>query len=153
MKKKTHVKGSENIFNMIIYENFFNLKEELKKIQETHRMQNRNSPQHRTTKTLSIQNEGKVLKSSREKDQITYKIKIMPEFSIEFLKAWRASSDLLKPLQDHRCQARLLCAANLSITINEEKKNYSKIKSNSSSFSLLIQSTEDACRKSKTWRG
>lgn len=81
---------------------------------------------------------------------MTYKgrpIKIIPEFSIETLKASTASSDLLKPLQDHRCQPRLLCAANVSITIDEER--HSKIKPNSSSFFLLIQSTEDACRKVK----
>ena len=125
------LKGPENIFNKIIEENFPNLKKELPiKVLEAYRTPNkldqkRKSPRHIIIKTLSIQNKERILRASREKQQVTYKgkpIRITPDFSMETLKARRAWTEILQTLREHRCQARLLYPAKLSITIDGENK-------------------------------
>ena len=86
----------KNIFNKIIKEKFPNLKKTvLIKIQVAYRTrsrleQKRNSPQHITIKMLNVQNNGRIIKSAREKDQVTYKdrsIRITLHFLMEMLKA------------------------------------------------------------------
>jgi hypothetical protein len=63
--EETQVKGTENVFNKIIEENFPNLNKEMPiKEQEAHRTPNRldqekNSPQNITIKTLNMQNKEK----------------------------------------------------------------------------------------------
>lgn len=101
----------------------------------------RNSPQYIIIKTLNIQNEERILKTTRGKGQITYKgririIKITPDFSKEILKARRAQTDVLQTLRDHRCQSKLY-PAKLSITIDEERD--STTEANLSSIYLQIQ--------------
>ncbi|KAL6084520.1 hypothetical protein STEG23_004211 [Scotinomys teguina] len=71
-----HLKGTENIFNKIIEENFPNLKKELPmKIQEAYRTPNRldpkKSPCHIIIKPLNIQNKEKILRAARGKGQVT----------------------------------------------------------------------------------
>jgi hypothetical protein len=74
-------KGTHNIFNNIITENFPNLKKILPiEVQETSRTQsslhqNRTSLQHIITKTTSTENRGRILKAVRLKKQITHKVK------------------------------------------------------------------------------
>ncbi|KAL6073377.1 hypothetical protein STEG23_013708 [Scotinomys teguina] len=92
------LKGTENIFNKIIEENFPNLKKEpLMKIQEAYRTPNRLDPQKKSSchiiiKTLNIQNKERILRAAKEKGQLTYKgrpIRIAPDFSMETLQARR----------------------------------------------------------------
>ncbi|KAL6031729.1 hypothetical protein STEG23_033718 [Scotinomys teguina] len=92
------LKGTENIFNKIIEENFPNLKKEPPiKIQEAYRTPNRLDPQKKSSrhiiiKTLNIQNKERILRAAKEKGQLTYKgrpIRITPDFSMETLQARR----------------------------------------------------------------
>ncbi|KAL6073026.1 hypothetical protein STEG23_000444 [Scotinomys teguina] len=87
-------KGTENIFNKIIEENFPNLNKEIPiKIQETYRTPNRLDPQKKSSrhiiiKTLNMQNKERILRAAKEKGQLTYKgrpIRITPDFSMEDL--------------------------------------------------------------------
>lgn len=63
--------------------------------------QKRNYLQHIVTKTLNVQK--KILKTSREKNQVTYKgtIRIIMIFLVEVLKLRRAWTDDLQMLLDH----------------------------------------------------
>jgi hypothetical protein len=102
------VRGTENIFNKIVGENFTSLKKEIPL----------------GTQTLNIKNKERMLKTAREKDQVTYKgrpIRITPDFSMEILKVRRAQTDVLPTLRDHRCQSILLYPTKLLITIDREK--------------------------------
>jgi hypothetical protein len=67
----------------------------------------------------------KNIKSSKGKDQVTYKdrpIRIIPNFSSETMKARRSWTDVTETLREHKCQNRLLYPAKLSITIVGETK-------------------------------
>jgi hypothetical protein len=106
-----NLKGSVNIFNKIIEENFPNLKKEMPtNIQEAYRTPNRldqkrNSSCHIIIKTPNALNKERILKAVREKCQVTYKgrpIRIMPE-----KKARRSWVDLIQTLREHKCQPRL----------------------------------------------
>jgi hypothetical protein len=72
-------KGIHNIFNKIITENFPNLDKAIPiQVQEASRTPNRldqiePSPWHIIIKTISTENRERILKSVREKKQITYK--------------------------------------------------------------------------------
>jgi hypothetical protein len=99
-------------------------------IQEAYRTPNRldqkrNSPRHITIRTTNALNENRILKSVREKSQVTYKgrpIRITPDFSPETMKARRSWTDVIQTLREHKCQPRLLYPATLSITIEGETK-------------------------------
>jgi hypothetical protein len=85
--------------------------------------QKRNSSRHIIIKTLNILNKERILKTVREKGQVTYKgrpIKITPDFSPETIKARRSWTDPIQTLREHKCQPRLLFPAKLSITIDGE---------------------------------
>ena len=84
------LKGSANIFNKIIDENFPNLKKEMPmNIQEAYRTPNRldqkrNSSRHIVIRTTNALKKDKILKAVRGKGQVTYKgrhIRITPDFS------------------------------------------------------------------------
>jgi hypothetical protein len=65
----------------------------------------------------------KNIKSSKGKDQVTYKgrpIRITPDFSPETIKARRSWADIIQTLREHKSQPRLLYPAKLSITIDGE---------------------------------
>jgi hypothetical protein len=125
------LKGSANIFNKIIGENFSNLKKEMPmNTQETYRTPNRldqkrNSSGHIIIRTTNALNKDRVLKSVREKVQVTYKgmpIRITPDFSPESMKARRSWTDVIQTLREHKCQPMLLYLAKLSINIDGETK-------------------------------
>ncbi|KAL6084830.1 hypothetical protein STEG23_032879 [Scotinomys teguina] len=127
------LKGTENIFNKIIEENFPNLKKEPPiKIQEAYRTPNRLDPQKKSSrhiiiKTLNIQNKERILRAAKEKGQLTYKgrpIRITPDFSMETLQARRSWSDIIQTLRDHGCQPRIIYPAKLSITIDGVNKTF-----------------------------
>jgi hypothetical protein len=58
-------------------------------------------------KKLNVNNNKRILKSSVDKSQVTYKgrlFRITPEFSKLNLKARRAWADVFQTLRDHKCQ-------------------------------------------------
>jgi hypothetical protein len=84
------LKGTANIFNKIIEENFPNLKKDMPmNIQEAYRTPNRlnqkrNSSGHIIIRTKNALNKERTLKAVRGKGQVTYKfrpIRITPNFS------------------------------------------------------------------------
>jgi len=85
-------------------ENFPKLnKEMLMNIQETYRTANRlnqkrNAIHHIIIKTTNAENKERILKTVRDKDQVTYKcrpIRIVPDFSPETMKARRSWADVI----------------------------------------------------------
>jgi hypothetical protein len=122
------IKEPVNI-NKIIRENFPNLKKEMPlNIQEAYRTPNRldqkgNSFCHIIIKTPNAQNKEIILKSVREKGQVTYKvrpIRITPDFIPESLKVRRSSTDVIQILREQKCQPRLLYPTQLSINVDGE---------------------------------
>ena len=100
------LKGSVNIFNKIIEENFSNLKKESPmSIQETYRAPNRldqkrNSSHHLIIKTPNALNKERILKAVREQDQVIYKgrpIRISSDFSPETMIPDRCHTDPKRP--------------------------------------------------------
>jgi hypothetical protein len=98
-EEEVQAKEMCNIFNKIKTENLTNLEKTMPiQVQEASRTpnrleQNRLTPQHIIIKTTSTENRERILKTVREKKQITYKgkpIKITADFSTETLKARRA---------------------------------------------------------------
>jgi hypothetical protein len=79
-EQDSHFKRSENVFNKI-KENFPNLKKKMAvHVQETYKIPNRldqkrKSSCHIIIKTLNAQKKERILKSVREKGQVTYKDK------------------------------------------------------------------------------
>jgi hypothetical protein len=125
------IKGPANIFNKIIEENFLNVKKEMPmNIQEAYRTPNRLDQKRYSARNIIIRptnalNKDRILKTVREKGQVTYKgrsIRIAPDFSSETMKARRSWTDVIQILREHRCQPRLLYPARLSITIDGETK-------------------------------
>jgi hypothetical protein len=89
--EEVQAKGMHNIFNKIT-ENFQNLEKSITiQVQEAFRTPNRpdlntSTPRHSITKTTNTETRERILKSLKEKKQITYKgkpIKIIADFSTE----------------------------------------------------------------------
>jgi hypothetical protein len=109
--KNFQLKGSENILNKIIEENFHNLKKGISKnIQEVYRTPNRldekrHSSHHIIVKTPNAQKKKRILRSVREKGQETYKgrpIRIIPDFSPETIIARRSWTDVIQTLREKK---------------------------------------------------
>ena len=67
----------------------------------------------------------KLLKSVREKGQVTYKgrpIRITLDFSPETMKARRSWADVIQTLREHKCQPRLLYQQNSQIPLMEKPR-------------------------------
>ena len=99
-------KGPEKIGEDILAENFPNVgKEILNQVQEAQRVPGgiiprRNSPRHLVIKMMTIK--GKILKATREKQQITYRetpIRLSANFSTEILKARREWHNMFKMMK------------------------------------------------------
>jgi hypothetical protein len=73
--EEIQTKGTDNLFHRIIAENLPNFKKErVTKVQEAYRTQNhqnqkRNTPRHIIIKTLSTQNNERILKLQKRKDK------------------------------------------------------------------------------------
>ena len=83
------------------------------------------SPCHIIIKIQIIQIKERILRSAKDKDQVTYKskpIRLTPDFSMETMKARRSWIEVLQKLRDHGCKPRLLYPAKLLFTINEGNK-------------------------------
>ena len=110
-------KGPEKIFEEIIAKNFPNLgKETLIEVQEAQRVPYRINPRRNTSrhiliKLTKIKNKEKILKATREKQQITYKgipIRLSADFSAETLHARREWHDIFKVMKGENLQPRIL---------------------------------------------
>jgi hypothetical protein len=99
-------------------------------IQEAYRTANRldqkrNSSWNIIIKTTNALNKDRILKAVRGNGQVTYKDRptgITQVFSPETMKARRSWADVIQTLREHKCQARLLYTAKLSITLDGETK-------------------------------
>ena len=126
-------KGTENIFQEIIAENFPNMgKESLTQIQEAQRVPHkinprRNTLRHKLIKLTKIKDKEKILRAAREKKQITYKgtpIRLSADFSAETLQARREWHDILNVMKGKNLQPRLLYPARLSFRFEGEIKTF-----------------------------
>ena len=101
-------KGTEKIFEEIIFENFPNMgKEIVNQVQEAQRVpyrinQRRNTPRYILINLSKIKYKEKILKAAREKQQITYKgipIRLTADLSAETLKARMEWQDMFKVMK------------------------------------------------------
>ena len=126
-------KGTEKIFQEIIAKNLTNMtKEPLTQIQEAQRVPfkinpRRNTPRHILIKLTKIKDKEKILKTAREKKQVTYKgtrITLLADFSAETLQARREWHDILNVMKGKNLQPRLLYPARLSFRFEGEIKTF-----------------------------
>ena len=127
-------KGYEKNFEGIIVENFPIMEKEIvNQVQEVQRVQYginpmRNTPRHILIKLTKTKHKKRILKASREKQQITYKgnpIHLTADLSAETLQARREWQDIFKVLKGKNLQPRLLYLVRLSFRIDGEIKNLS----------------------------
>lgn len=79
-------------------------------------------------KLSRLQHKEKIIKLTRGKKPITYKgkpTKLTSDFSEETLQAGREWSDILKRLQDKKCQPRIFCPAKLSFLYEQKIRTFS----------------------------
>jgi prophage DNA circulation protein len=131
-KQEIQTKGTDNLFNRIIAENFPELKKEsprYRKLTEhqTDRFKKRNTARHIIIKTLSTQNKERILKATNEKRQVTYKgnhIRIRADFSTQTLNARWSWKDITQVLKESNHQPRLVYPAKLSFLIEGQIKTF-----------------------------
>jgi hypothetical protein len=124
--EEVQAKGIHNIVNKLITENFPNLEKTMPiQVQESSKTpskldQNRTTPRYIIIRTASTENRERILKTVREKNQITYKgkpIKIITDFPMETLKAIRPWSEVFWTLNENNFNPRILYPAKLSFKI------------------------------------
>ena len=97
-------------------------KEIITQVQETQRVPNKintrqNMLRHILIKLMDIKNKEQILKTAREKQEITHKgipIRIIADLSIETLQARKEWQDILKVMKENNLQPRLLYPARIS---------------------------------------
>ena len=114
-------------------ENFPNLRrEKVTQIQETHRVPNKRNPNRPTGRQIIIkmanfQDKERILKSAREKKEVTYKgapIRLATDFSMETLQARREWQKIFQVMRNRRLQSRLLYPARLSIKMDGQISSF-----------------------------
>ena len=114
-------------------ENFPNMKKEVvNQIQEMQRIPyrinpRRNTPRHILIKLTKTKHKERILKATREKQQVTYKgnpIHLIADLSVEILQARREWQDIFKVLKGKNLQPRLLYLARISFRIDGEIKSF-----------------------------
>ena len=109
-------KGPEKIFEEITTGNFPNVgKETVTQVQEAQSIKYRinprkNMPRHTVIKLTEIKDKEKILKATREKQQITYKrihIRLPADFSAETLQARREWHNIFKVMKGKNLQPRI----------------------------------------------
>ena len=144
-------KGPKKIFEEIRVENFPNMGKEIAtQVQGTQRVPGRinprrNMPRHIVIELTKIKNKEKLLKTEREKRQITYKgtpIRLTADFSVETVQARREWYDVFKVMKGKDLQPRLLYPARISFRFDREIKSFTdkqKLKEFSSTKPALQQ--------------
>ena len=122
-------KGYEKTFEEIIVENFPNMEKEIvNQVQEAQRFPYRINPRrHTLIKLTKIKYKERILKATREKQQVTYKgnsIPLTADFSTETLQPRREWQDIFKVLKGKNLQPRLLYLARISFNTDGEIKNF-----------------------------
>ena len=116
-RRRVKKKGYEKIFEEIRVENFPNMEKEIvNQVQEAQRVPyrinpRRNMPRHTLIKLTKTKHKERILKSAREKQQVTYKgnpICLTVDISTEALQARREWQDVFKVLKGKNLQPRLL---------------------------------------------
>jgi hypothetical protein len=129
----TQAKGTDKLFNRFTAERFSNIeKEKVTQVQEAYRIpscqdQKISSHRHIIIKTLSTQNKDRILKTSKERRQVTYKgklIRIAADFSTQTLNTRRTWKDIIQSLKESNCQPRLVYPAKLSFLIEGKIKTF-----------------------------
>ena len=100
-------------------------------VQEAPRVQyrinpRRNTPRHILIKLTKIKHKERILKASREKQQVTYKgnpIRLTADLAAEILQARRGWQNIFKVLKGKNLQPRLLYLARISFKIDGEIKS------------------------------
>ena len=85
----------------------------------------RNTPRHRVIKLTKIKDKEKLLKATREKQQITYKgtpIRLTADFSTKTLQTRKEWQDIFKVMKGKKLQPRFLYPARISFRFNGEIK-------------------------------
>ena len=108
-------------------------KEIVNQVQEAQRVPyrispRRNMPRHILIKLTKTKHKERILKATREKQQITYQgnpIHLPVDFSVETLQARREWQDIFKVLKEKNLQPRLLYLARISFKIDREIKSFS----------------------------
>ena len=107
-------------------------KESVTQIQEVQRVPGRINPRRNTLrhiviKLTKIKDKEKILKATREKQQITYKgipTRLTAALSSETLQARREWQDIFKVMKGKNLQPRLLYPASISFKFDGEIKNF-----------------------------
>ena len=132
-------------------ENFPNMGKEIAtQVQEVQRVpgrinQRRNTPRHIVIKFTKIKGKEKLLKTTREKQQIPYKgtpIRLTADFSAETLQPRRDWHDIFKVMKGKNIQPRLLYPARISFRFHREIKTFTdkqKLREFSTTKSALQQ--------------
>ena len=122
-------KGCEKIFEEIIVENFPNMEKEIvNQVQEAQRVpyrinSRRNTPRHILIKRTKTKHKERILKASREKQQVTYKgnpIHLTANLSAETLQARREWQNIFKVLKGKNLQPRLPYPARISFEVMDK---------------------------------
>ena len=109
-------KGYEKIIEEIIIENLPNMEKEIaNQVQEAQRVPyrinpGRNMPRHILIKLTKTKHKERILKTAREKQQVTYKgnpMCLKTYLSAETLQAWREWQNVFKILKGKNLQLRL----------------------------------------------
>ena len=114
-------------------ENCANLiREKVTQIQESQRVPSKRNPKrpsarHIIIKIAKFQDKERILKSAREKQEVTYKgppIRLTTDFSMETLQARREWQKIFQVMRTRGMQPRLLYPARLSIKIEGQIKSF-----------------------------
>ena len=132
-------------------------KEIVSQVQEAERVPYRINPRRNTSRHLLIKltnskDKERMLKISREKQQVTYKGKLIhltADISAETLQARREWQDTFKVLKGKNLQPRLLYLAKISFKIDGEIKSFSdklfskakRIQYHQTSFTINVKGT------------
>ena len=114
-------------------ENFPNLmKEKVTQIQETQRVPIKRNPKRPTSRHIIIkmakfQDKERILKSAREKQEVTYKgapIMLAADFSMEMFQAKREWQKIFQVMRTRGLQPRVLYPARLSIKTEGQIRSF-----------------------------
>ena len=108
------------------------MREKVTQIQETQRVPIKRNPKRPTSrhiiiKMIKFQDKESILKTAREKQEVTYKgapIRLATDFSMEMLQARREWQQIFQVMRTRGLQPRLLYPARLSIKIEGQIKNF-----------------------------
>ena len=134
LEEEEKKKGYEKIFEEIIVENFPNMEKEIaNQVQEAQRVPCRinpkkNTPRHILIKLTKTKHKERILKTAREKQQVTYEgnpVCLTADLPAETLQVRREWQDIHKVLKGKNLQPRLPCLARISFKTDGEIKSFS----------------------------